>query len=242
MRAHHPNKLLHPEQYCRLQLQSPAQHCRKVQRRGALLTRAAGSTFGHSFRVTTFGESHGKGVGCVIDGVPPRLPITKEEVQVSQHRLELRLEVFRDCCHNPFLSTPFTRCRVISIILHMHVRGVHCWRCYLSCQPACPDRQNWTGEDLGKVELPHQERSPTHVKYFQVPSSASCLTCAASNVSLVFCWQQADQPSALLQPRLCSGTHSTCNSILISEYTCAFARGGRRHHPWNAHLHHGAQH
>ena len=46
------------------------------------ITRAAGSTFGHSFRVTTFGESHGKGVGCVIDGVPPRLPITKEEIQV----------------------------------------------------------------------------------------------------------------------------------------------------------------
>ena len=38
---------------------------------------AAGSTFGHSFRVTTFGESHGGGVGCVIDGVPPRMQITK---------------------------------------------------------------------------------------------------------------------------------------------------------------------
>ena len=43
---------------------------------------ASGNTFGHSFRVTTFGESHGKGVGCVIDGVPPRLPITKQEIQV----------------------------------------------------------------------------------------------------------------------------------------------------------------
>ena len=32
---------------------------------------------GHSFRVTTFGESHGGGVGCVIDGVPPRLHITQ---------------------------------------------------------------------------------------------------------------------------------------------------------------------
>ena len=52
------------------------------QRQRALVTHASGSTFGHSFRVTTFGESHGKGVGCVIDGVPPRLPITKEEIQV----------------------------------------------------------------------------------------------------------------------------------------------------------------
>jgi len=42
---------------------------------------STGSCFGHSFRVSTFGESHGKGVGCVIDGVPPRLPITEEEIQ-----------------------------------------------------------------------------------------------------------------------------------------------------------------
>jgi sulfatase maturation enzyme AslB (radical SAM superfamily) len=30
--------------------------------------RASGSTYGTCFRVTTFGESHGKGVGCVVDG------------------------------------------------------------------------------------------------------------------------------------------------------------------------------
>ena len=48
-----------------------------------LCVSASGNTFGHSFRVTTFGESHGKGVGCVIDGVPPRLPITKEDIQVQ---------------------------------------------------------------------------------------------------------------------------------------------------------------
>ena len=40
-----------------------------------------GSTFGHLFRVTTFGESHGGGVGVVIDGCPPRLPISVEEIQ-----------------------------------------------------------------------------------------------------------------------------------------------------------------
>src|SRR5215468_7452502 len=39
------------------------------------------STFGHLFRITTFGESHGGGVGVVIDGCPPRLPITLEEIQ-----------------------------------------------------------------------------------------------------------------------------------------------------------------
>jgi chorismate synthase len=40
-----------------------------------------GSTFGHLFRVTTFGESHGGAVGVVIDGCPARLPISVEEVQ-----------------------------------------------------------------------------------------------------------------------------------------------------------------
>jgi chorismate synthase len=40
-----------------------------------------GSTFGHLFRITTFGESHGGGVGVVIDGCPPRLEISVEEIQ-----------------------------------------------------------------------------------------------------------------------------------------------------------------
>jgi chorismate synthase len=40
-----------------------------------------GSTFGHTFRVTTFGESHGGAVGVVLDGCPPRLPIMVEEIQ-----------------------------------------------------------------------------------------------------------------------------------------------------------------
>jgi chorismate synthase len=39
------------------------------------------STFGHLFRVTTFGESHGGAVGVVIDGCPPRLALTVEEIQ-----------------------------------------------------------------------------------------------------------------------------------------------------------------
>jgi chorismate synthase len=39
------------------------------------------SGFGDVFRVMTFGESHGGGVGVVVDGCPPRLPITAEEIQ-----------------------------------------------------------------------------------------------------------------------------------------------------------------
>lgn len=45
-----------------------------------------GSTFGRLFRVTTWGESHGKGVGVVVDGCPPRLPITEAEVQAELDR------------------------------------------------------------------------------------------------------------------------------------------------------------
>jgi len=54
--------------------------------RGHLLTARAGSTYGTNFRVTTFGESHGKGVGCIVDGVPPRLPLTTEELQAELDR------------------------------------------------------------------------------------------------------------------------------------------------------------
>ncbi len=39
------------------------------------------NTFGHLFRVTTWGESHGFGIGCVVDGCPPGIPLTIEEIQ-----------------------------------------------------------------------------------------------------------------------------------------------------------------
>ena len=39
------------------------------------------STFGTLFRVTTFGESHGAGVGCVVDGCQPRLPLAEADIQ-----------------------------------------------------------------------------------------------------------------------------------------------------------------
>jgi chorismate synthase len=39
------------------------------------------NTFGHLFRVTTFGESHGRAIGCVVDGVPPRIPLTEADIQ-----------------------------------------------------------------------------------------------------------------------------------------------------------------
>jgi chorismate synthase len=39
------------------------------------------NTFGHLFRVTTFGESHGPAIGCVVDGCPPRIPLTEADIQ-----------------------------------------------------------------------------------------------------------------------------------------------------------------
>ncbi|MFN7714290.1 MAG: chorismate synthase [Pseudanabaenaceae cyanobacterium] len=45
-----------------------------------------GSTFGHFFRITTFGESHGGGVGVIIDGCPPRIDLDVAEIQVDLDR------------------------------------------------------------------------------------------------------------------------------------------------------------
>ncbi|MGA7805678.1 chorismate synthase [Bradyrhizobium sp.] len=39
------------------------------------------NTFGHMFRVTTFGESHGIAIGCVVDGCPPQLALTEADIQ-----------------------------------------------------------------------------------------------------------------------------------------------------------------
>ena len=40
-----------------------------------------GNSFGHSFRYTTWGESHGPAIGCVVDGVPPRIPLAEADLQ-----------------------------------------------------------------------------------------------------------------------------------------------------------------
>ncbi|WGF89667.1 chorismate synthase [Marinivivus vitaminiproducens] len=42
----------------------------------------AGNSFGTAFRFTTFGESHGPAIGCVVDGVPPLLPLEEADLQV----------------------------------------------------------------------------------------------------------------------------------------------------------------
>ena len=47
---------------------------------------SAMSSFGHSFRVSTFGESHCAGVGCIVDGVPPRMALSADDIQTQLSR------------------------------------------------------------------------------------------------------------------------------------------------------------
>ena len=44
------------------------------------------NTFGHLFRVTTFGESHGPAIGCVVDGCPPGIALTEADIQADLDR------------------------------------------------------------------------------------------------------------------------------------------------------------
>lgn len=46
----------------------------------------AGNSFGQVFKITTFGESHGKAVGVIIDGCPAGLPIDEERIQLEMDR------------------------------------------------------------------------------------------------------------------------------------------------------------
>lgn len=46
----------------------------------------AGNSIGQLFRVTTFGESHGVALGCIVDGVPPGLALTEADLQIDLDR------------------------------------------------------------------------------------------------------------------------------------------------------------
>jgi len=47
----------------------------------------AGNSIGKLFTLTSFGESHGPAIGCVVDGVPPRIPLSEADIQ---HYLDRR--------------------------------------------------------------------------------------------------------------------------------------------------------
>ncbi len=80
-----------------------------------------GNTFGQLFRVTTFGESHGGGVGVVIDGCPPRIDISEMEIQreldrrrpgqskiTTQRKEEDRCEILSGIFEGKTLGTPIS--------------------------------------------------------------------------------------------------------------------------------------
>ncbi|GKE21244.1 TATA-binding protein-associated factor BTAF1 isoform X1, partial [Tanacetum coccineum] len=70
--------------------------------------KATRSSYGNYFRVTTFGESHGGGVGCSIDGCPLRIPILKVDLQVDLDRR------YYPAHHSSFLPHhPFSHGRVM---------------------------------------------------------------------------------------------------------------------------------
>ena len=52
---------------------------------------AAGSTTGNIFKITTWGESHGKAIGVVVDGCPAGLPLCEEDIQVLFTASQLKM-------------------------------------------------------------------------------------------------------------------------------------------------------
>lgn len=79
----------------------------------------SGSTFGHSFRVTTFGESHGPAIGCVVDGCPPGMALSEADIQpdldrrrpgtsrhVTQRRESDRVEILSGTFEGRTTGTP----------------------------------------------------------------------------------------------------------------------------------------
>lgn len=70
----------------KLPARSPKIHLARARETGDKRA-MSGNRFGTLFQYTTFGESHGPAIGCVVDGVPPRIPLTEADIQ---HFLDLR--------------------------------------------------------------------------------------------------------------------------------------------------------
>ena len=83
------------------------------------------NTFGNIFTFTTWGESHGKAIGCVVDGVPSRIPLSEADIQpfldkrkpaqskfTTQRKEEDKVEILSGVFEGMTTGTP------ISLIIH----------------------------------------------------------------------------------------------------------------------------
>ena len=61
----------------------------------------AGNTFGRVFTVTSFGESHGPALGCIVDGCPPGLALAEEDLQLDVERRRSGTSKFTSQRHEP---------------------------------------------------------------------------------------------------------------------------------------------
>lgn len=81
----------------------------------------SGNTFGTLFTVTTFGESHGPAIGCIVDGCPPGMPLTEDMIQpfldkrkpgqskyTTQRREEDKVQIFSGVFSGKTTGTPIT--------------------------------------------------------------------------------------------------------------------------------------
>ena len=79
----------------------------------------SGNTFGHIFTVTTFGESHGPAIGCIVDGCPPGMQLSEEDLQrdldrrkpgtsrhVTQRKEEDKVEILSGVFEGRTTGTP----------------------------------------------------------------------------------------------------------------------------------------
>jgi len=108
----------------------------------------SGNTLGKLFCVTSFGESHGPAIGCVVDGCPPGLALSEADIQpeldrrkpgtsrhVTQRREEDTVEILSGVFEGRTTGTPGHRARARRA---MHGRLAPAPRLRYECRPPSP--------------------------------------------------------------------------------------------------------
>jgi chorismate synthase len=109
-----------------------------------------GNTFGNLFRITTWGESHGKAIGCVVDGCPAGLELSEEDIQVELDRRKpgkeytsTRKEEDRVSILSGVFEGRTTGAPISMIILNKDVISEHYLRIKDSPRPGHADLTYW---------------------------------------------------------------------------------------------------